>query len=225
MSFTQGTGTNTRLLRSVDGGITWALQDVPDTYVTNSKVFWTGAAFLFMHASGGLVYSSPDGTTGSWTAKTSYFSSLTIKQGASFGGVFAVAVTGVSGDDVLTTDDDGDTWTRVDAGSSGAESVVYSSVVGKWILSGDGIWFADDPAGTWSSQTTDVKAPSDSGSFYDMGEMGGVLVARKDSRIITSIDGLTWRAGLMAVSGSIYVGARSVAFFDGASSMFISGSV
>ena len=137
---------------STDAGVSWTSQRLGADFLRG--VTWTGSQFVAVGDQGG-IFTSPLGTAGTWTARTSgTFRDL---RGITATSGLLVAVGGnFSAPSVILTSPDGITWTSRSLPALPATQVLYSVLKAgaEWVAVGyDGIVLTSPDATTWTLRT------------------------------------------------------------------------
>jgi len=143
------TGT-TAAARSTDGGVTWSSMTLPAT-TSSPSIGVVGGLFVLAHttASGTAYYTSPDGSTGSWTSRTFPATGAWAVSVETCSGLLFATATSSPGTTYYTTPD-GINWT--------SRTLPATAGTGRFHLSGkrqvDGSYVYQSSAGLYS--TTDA---------------------------------------------------------------------
>jgi hypothetical protein len=201
-----------RIEISDNGGVSWSTQTIGNRFLRG--IVWTGTQFVFV-GDAGTIFTSPTGTAGSWTQRSSgtYFDLRGVM--ADGGGLVAVGGNYSTGSVVLTSPD-GVTWTPRPVPTT---NLLYSVIkAGElYVATGyDGVVLTSPDAVTWVVHQTPTThelyaAAWDGRQLLVAGEGGAILASTDSSRpvawkSIVSVDGPTpaFRLTWPAITGRVY---------------------
>lgn len=237
VAFDPPSATATRLVRSSDGGATWATQSLPPSYDGSTSVAWTGTHFLAVQADG-ATFRSTSGTTGTWTAAGTLPGGVThtnFRQVATNGSVF-IGSTGSTGT-IVRTADHGVTFTSVTPpGSTNVGGVTYDPFSGLFYACGEAsgapaVWRSTD-GNSWASVGPLVFVADQSPGAYAarIKFCGSSFVASfgVSGKTKTSTDGVTWTGGVFTPASVAHAqyhsaGGRIVSLGFGVTGLYLSG--
>jgi hypothetical protein len=202
---TPGSGSTSKLRRSTNGGETWAVQAIGSADTAGvTALHWSTTNSLFVAAlSDGTLYTSPTGAV--WTVRTNPISTKPIVAFAD-NGTTIVGVTSTSSA-VCISSTNATSWTsRTISATAVWLDVTYSSYLGAfYAISGSDVLSTSTDGTTWSTVTTTAHASAPFTDVSTIACIGRVLVVSADSsRLLASVDGLTWKK-LMQSDGQPYV--------------------
>lgn len=203
------------LLRSTDGGSTWALLPGPALPVNASfqDVSFPSANVGFLHASGGTIlnqlHRTVDGGS-TWEMLPTFPSANVIRDLLFVNDSLGFAVTGVLPPSVWRTVNGGNTWTNIPVpGSGNLVTIAATPEGGRLILGREGVGgllYSNDTGLTWH-QATAPGAAYNWVSFFDeqSGVAGGEFALAR-----TTDGGLNWQASATPSTDRMFAGsARS----------------